>query len=182
MTPEQIILLVIQFCVSATVLLLIAGRAASEREQKHAYRLYALRDRLLYLKATDQLRESDLLFKVFYNAITNSISELGKVTLYALIKASLAAKSALEKEKSEKLSAAIRASNSDVRQFVVDFAETMMGIMKSNSPTLYCMLFVGYWCGALFKAMRDIHPPFPAETRETYHAYEYFKNIYALAH
>ena len=174
MSPEQTGLLIVQFAISCMVLLVIAFKAVNAREQRHAYRLFALRDRLIYMLAVGQLAEDEFLFKVLYSALTRGIGELDNLTVYAFVKASISAKSELEAAQEEKFKEAIDSADPNMREFVRDFAVSMMDIMRANSPILNLTLFAVRWCGKAIKSVRNFATP---SAQETYRTYQFFQGI-----
>jgi nitrogen fixation/metabolism regulation signal transduction histidine kinase len=151
------------------------------REEKQKYRLFALRDRLIYLVAKGSLSEGSLLFKVFSTAINRSIGETSELTVFSLVNASLSAKTALQKEKQENIRGAIARSNDEVRAFVDDFSEVMMAIVLSNSPSLYATLLVVRKCGKAIKTIKSFAAT-PQRLWQKYDTYRYFEQMHEFAH
>lgn len=180
MTPQQIGLLVLQAIAWVFVLSFIGILMFRSREDRHRYKLYALRDRLLYLAASGKLSQDSLVFRAFYAAVTASISEVRSLTLYSFIRASVTAKSAIQKERSDLLKAEIDHSTSEIKAFVDNFAEAMMEITIANSPILRVLLFSFARCGRLIRQVRQ-WIAFP-QTYEAYQTYRYFEEMHASTH
>ena len=177
MNTQQIGLLVMQAFACSMVLAVLGVLLLKSREQRHKYRLYELRDELLYLVASHQLSESSLVFKVFYGAINKSISVVKKLTLYSLIHASISAKTDLQKERQEKLQGAIESSNPEVRAFIDRVAKVYMEIIISNSPLLRFTLFVIRRCGQMISRIRSL---VTVPKSEAYQAYRYFEHMHVV--
>jgi hypothetical protein len=110
------------------------------KQEKHKYRLYALRDKILLLVARRKIDEDSLIFKVFYDVLIKTICEVKQVKLWSIAHASVTAKSALQEERSEQLKTEMIGASPEVKEFVVDFYQTMMEIAVANSPLL--VLFI----------------------------------------
>ncbi len=120
------------------------------------------------------------MFKTFYGAITKGISQIDGLTIYSLVQASLAAKTAIQKEEQARLRDAIEHSTPAVREFIDEFACSMMEIMMNNSPLLRLMIWTVERCGQLVGWLRQF-VAVPAESYELYRSYRYFEDIHALA-
>lgn len=180
MTLQQISLLGLEAAGWLFVLLFIGVALLRAREERLKYKLYSLRDDLLYLVACGKLSQESLLFKAFYTALTESIIRIRSLTVYSFLQASVSARTAIQKEKVEHLSAEIEKSPREVRAFVNRFAGVMMAITLANSPVLRFILFSVDRCGRLFRHIRRwIDMP---HTYEAYHTYRYFERIHSLAH
>jgi hypothetical protein len=179
MTDQQIWLLAAQGVVSLVILGYLAMLLWKKREERERFKLYAVRDKLIYLAATDALPQSSMVFKVFYNVVNISISEVRNLDLASLARASVAAKSALEKEKQEALSAAIARASPEVREVIGEFGKVMMEIAYANSLGLRLFLH----CATLAKRILDgsriltLQPPKPA----AYDTYVYWRQMHDRA-
>ncbi len=179
MNSQQIGLLVMQLLACCSVTSFVVVMLIKGREESHRYRLYALRDDLIFLVASGKISETSLLFRVFYSAITKSTAQVNNLTLYNLIRASICAKTTLQKEKQEKLQAAIEASSPETKAFVNKFAEVNMSIVMANSLTLRFTLFFARRCSQVINYLRRwITVP----SYETYQTYRYFEGMHSLAH
>jgi len=128
----------------ANVLLLSYGlsrRAMRVHINKaQAYRLFAVRDQLIYLVATGKLREQDVVFQIFYKAINYFVNETKNVTFRSFIDSMEAGRRkgldpATEKNRA-KLWRALRSADPEVRAAVEQFADAMTLIMVENSALL----------------------------------------------
>ena len=183
MTQQQIVLLALQLIGSLGIVLYLLNAMLQAREEKHKYRLYALRDRLISLVADGKLSEKNLLFKTFYEALVTSIGLTSKLTVYGLIQASLAAKNAIQKQKDDRLQDAIDHAEPAVRSFVNDFASVMMDIMMKNSTALRVTLLVLHHSGKFFRSLRIMKRSIvPSRGREIYESYRYFERMQSAAH
>jgi hypothetical protein len=140
MTSAQRLLLFVQATMSFVVLGYLGYHLFRARQENHKYKLYALRDKLLYLMATGQVKEDSLLFKVFYTTVVGSIKEIKDLKLWNIAKASVAARSVMQEQQRERLGAEIKAASPEVKEFVMDFYHAMMDIAVANSPLL--VLFI----------------------------------------
>src|ERR1035438_8758695 len=88
MTTQQIGLLAIQLIVSLSVMASIGVLLLQNHEAKQKYKLYAVRDRLLYLAVTGKLAQTDMLFKVFYRAMNVYAARVEDLSFFSFVKAS----------------------------------------------------------------------------------------------
>src|SRR6266481_6454340 len=155
MTSQHIGLLIVAAAAWLPISMFLVKELFKSKEEKHKFKLFALRDELLHLVASGQLPEQSWLFKVFYGALSSSINEVRNLTIYNLVKASIEAKSELEKQKTEQFIASINSASPSVREFVDKFAHVMMDIMRANSPALRFTIFaknnLGQWFGKMKK-------------------------------
>jgi hypothetical protein len=143
MTRAQAYLLTLQLTGFLIILAYISWQLVKARQEAHKYKLYALRDRLLYLLATGELQEDSLVFKVFYASITRGICEIKDVRLWSIAKASMAAKSVLQESREQRLWTEINKSSPEVKKVLYDFFGTMMEIAIANSPLLVLFIRMG---------------------------------------
>jgi hypothetical protein len=151
------------------------------RDEKYKYRLYALRDRLIFLLANGKLSEQSLVFEAFYEALVMSIGLTTELNVYGLIQASVAAKTAIQKQKAERLQDAIDHSDPAVRAFVNEFAAVMMDIMMKNSTALNVTLWALHYCGRLLRGLRGLRRTMavPSRSRQIYESYKYFERMHS---
>lgn len=180
MNHQQIGLLVFQFVSWLCVLIYLSRSLLKSREESYKYKLYALRDQLLYLVANGKVSETSIVFKTFYGALSKSIGKVDKLTIYSLLEASVTAKTALQKEKQARLMEAIERSP-EMREFVDQFATVMMEIMMGNCPELRFTLWVLERCGQFMRKMQR-WVTVPADSYEIYRSYRYFEQMHSLAH
>jgi hypothetical protein len=171
MTGQQIGLLYIQLVASCAVMAVIALSLLQAREERHKYRLYAVRDKLLYLVASGHLSETSTVFKVFYRAMNTYAAEIDSLTIVSFFRASLAVKTELEKENQQRLSEAMRSASPEVQSVVDEFIRVVMDALRYNSPMLNLFLSTARHCGRFFKFLRSIKR-FPVPVYDTYRYYE----------
>jgi hypothetical protein len=140
-------------------------------ESKQKYRLFAVRDKLLLLAATDAISEKDMVFKVFYRAMNTYIKELDSVTIVSYMRASTAVKTELEKENLKRLSESLQRADPAVQAVVNDFFHVVMDALRYNSPMLSVLLALARHCTRLWAVMRKL-PRFQLPIYETYRYYE----------
>lgn len=179
MTHQQVGLIVLAFAAWVPVSIALIAALLRSREETHKFKLYALRDDLLYLVASGKLAEHDHLFRVFYGALTSSIGEIHKLTVASLINASIEAKNALQKEGFDKFVHEVESATPEVREFVNKMFLVMRGIMVANSPLLVFLLRVRSNFGKF--ASRLKHQLLTKDACETYDTYRYFERMPTFA-
>lgn len=172
MTEQQIGLLVVQGVVSFTLLAQLGVFLLKAREERHKYRLYATRDKLVYLVATGRLSETSMVFKVFYRAMNTYTAELKSLNLVSFIRASVAVRSELEKENQARLKDAFQRTDPEVRSVINEFIQAVMDALKYNSPTLNLILVLAHHCRRVVHFVKRIKP-FRSPIYETYRYYEH---------
>jgi hypothetical protein len=190
MTNTQGWLLALQGIVTVVAAVYFGYELLKARQQRLRYELYDVRDELIYLVATDALRQDGYLFSVFYKAITRSINEIQDLTLWSFVKASITAKSALEKEAAQRLRDEITAASPEVQRVVVKFAQTMVHIVLANSPFFVVFLRLvklsHHWSESSWKASRAVGNlllwRLLPGARERYTTYKYFDSFYDHDH
>jgi len=171
MTSQQVGLLAIQLVMSLGVLSFLGVLLLHNHESKQKYRLFAVRDRLLFLAATDAISEKDMVFKVFYRAMNTYIKELDSVTIVSYMRASTAVKTELEKENLKRLSESLQRADPAVQAVVNDFFHVVMDALRYNSPMLSVLLVLARHCTRLWAVMRKL-PRVQLPIYETYRYYE----------
>ena len=131
--------------------------------------------------ADGKVSENSIVFRAFYEALVLSIGLTNKLTVYGLIQAPVAAKTAIQKQKEESLRDAIDSSDPAVRAFVTEFAEVMMDIMMKNSTALNVTLWALHYCGRLFRGLRVLRRRIavPSRPRQIYESYRYFERMHS---
>ena len=175
MTHQQIGLVILAFAAWVPVTLYLISALLRSREEKHKFRLYALRDKLVYLVASEKIYEKDFLFRVFYGALNSSIAEIHTVTIASLIKASIEAKTAIQKESSEKLLREVEKAAPEVKEFTDDMFATLREIMIANSPLLVFLLRTHHKFGGLASSFK--RRLLTKDACETYATYKYFEQM-----
>lgn len=179
MTSTQIGLLVLQGMLSAVVALYVAVEWFKGKREQQKYKLYAIRDMLLDLAATKKFSDRDPLFKLFYRVINESISMTADMTFISFVRASVRARSELErKQRTEELIRRVESAPHEVRDFVAEFASTMMSIMMANSLILLFLLRVGYRGQTALR--RVVSPSLFASQRQEVQTYRYFQDLHRV--
>jgi len=176
-STQQVVLLALQAVACASVLGYLGFNLLKAREEGQKYKLYSLRDRLLFLVASGQLQEGSLIFKVFYKALNASIAELKDVNIYSLVRASRRARKALENEKREALIGAINRSSADVQGWVGELTLVMMEIVLSNSLWLKILLVATKYCHDQLHSLRSRF----SLSSSAYDTYRYFEGLHGSA-
>lgn len=119
----------------------VAGYAYKEFRKtnlkKNQYRLYEIRDNLIFLVANGDLKEKGVIFQEFYPLVNNWVQSVQKLNLTLLFKAFREARRDIEsKEKIETLQKALVQSNEKVKEVVQQLFRTVLEIMVENSFTL----------------------------------------------
>ncbi len=174
MTSQQIGFLTMQGMASAAVLTAIGVYALQAHEEKTKFKLFAVRDKFLYLAATGVLDKNGLVFAVFYGAINTFIANLDKQTLVSFIRASLAVKTELEKQNRERLLTELEESPPEVQTTIKAFVQVVMEALQYNSPTLSLILLTARHCTHLFMFLKR-HLAFKIQI---YTIYRYYENFY----
>jgi hypothetical protein len=175
MTHQQIGIVALVFAAWVPVTAFLVVALLRSREEKHKFKLYALRDDLLYLVASGKISEGDFLFRLFYGALNSSISAIHTLTVASLINASIEAKTALAKESRERLLYAIERASPEVREFTNEMFQALREIMISNSPLLVFLLKAHHKLGGL--ATRVKRQLLTKDACETYDTYKYFERM-----
>lgn len=174
MTTQQIGLLFIQLGVSVTVLLFLAALLWRSYEEKRKYKLFAVRDNLIYLAASGKLPETSMVFKVFYRAMNTYINELEGLTLVSFLRASIAVRTELEKEDHQRLVDSLRRTDVEVQAVIDEFFHVLMETLRYNSPMLSLVLVTAKHCHRLFSFLRrslSVSAP-------VYDTYRYYESIH----
>ncbi|MFH0771056.1 MAG: hypothetical protein V1933_00315 [Candidatus Omnitrophota bacterium] len=117
-------------------------RASAEKKcllDSNRYKLFKIRDKLIYLVATEKLKEEEFLFKYFYDTTNYLVNQTEKFTLKTLVKAireydkehALLAEKTLIRIKEELLR-----KNKEVDEAVDCFFSTLLEIFIENSILL----------------------------------------------
>jgi len=120
----------------------IALRGQFMRVRK--YPLFKVRDDLVYLVATDKLRESDFIFRSFDKAVTYWIQDAEDIHLRSLLEARLKGLDPAEQARFEKIIKALETRDPEVRMVVHEFYTSMLRILRQNSRvTLFVLSHAG---------------------------------------
>ena len=130
----------------------------AKRAVQNKFRLYSVRDQLVHLVATDQLKEDDWLFDVYYTAINGIVRHQEKFTLYALVKSMRAATHTSEsREFANKLrQELLKYENRDVKKTIASFYSAMLEIVLENSFSLRSVKRVGKLAPPLMRFWRFV--------------------------
>ena len=180
MTAQEAGLLIMQLVVSLGILVYLGTQLLQSHESKQKYRLFAVRDKLLYLVANGSLPETSMVFKVFYRAMNVYIAELESVTLVSFIRASLAAKTEIEKQNRERLRDALMRLSPEVHGVIDEFFHAVMDALRYNSPMLSLVLILAKHCSHLFCMIRKLRR-FSVPVYDTYRYYENIHGTLGLA-
>jgi hypothetical protein len=180
MTPTQVALLSIQIGLVLVGMSFLVGWLIRAKQEKYKYKLYAIRDELIYLVATEELAESSMVFKVLYSTINQTISEVHDVDRWSFIRASTRARSALEHAEIEVLVREICSAPRPVINTALAFFDTMQYIVKANSPlTKFCIGCLRLFRNRSAGLSRWLELFLPKEQYETY---RYFRHLSAECH
>ncbi|MDA2910323.1 hypothetical protein MYX04_05280 [Nitrospiraceae bacterium AH_259_D15_M11_P09] len=104
------------------------------------YKLYKVRDNLIYLVASGKLKEDDFIFQSFYEITNHLINATNRINLASFIQAvELARKQGIdpaESEKFQKIREVLRRSDSEVQHVANSFYLTFLDILIENSSIL----------------------------------------------
>jgi hypothetical protein len=110
-------------------------REARLRENK--YKLFKIRDDLIYLVAKNVIQEEDIVFREFYRMINIIIKHIDRFTVSSFIKGSTDAKEDLERgEQIKKIMESLRNRDPEVINVIDNMFETILNIMIDNSTVL----------------------------------------------
>jgi hypothetical protein len=174
MTQQQIGLLAIQGFASGIILAYLGTLLWKRREERERFKLYAVRDQFVYLAATGKLPQTSMVFKVFYKIVNISISEVRSLNLSSLVRASTAARTALEEERQEALMDSVARCEPEVREAVDNFVKVMMEAAYANSLGLRLFLKCARLVQIIVSALK-VSPPQPA----AYETYEYWREMHS---
>jgi hypothetical protein len=180
MTATQIALVTIQVGLVVFVLAFLLTWLLRARQEKYKYKLYAIRDELIYLVATDQLAENSTIFQVLYSTVNSVIAEVHDVDRWSFIRASTRAKTALENAHISLLIHEICEAPLPVVRVAANFFDTMQYIVKANSPfTKFCI--------ACLRLLKNRTPAWSSWLefllpKEQFENYRYFRNLSNACH
>lgn len=101
------------------------------------YKLYKVRDELIFLVAQEKLKEQDLLFQKFYSAINFFIQHSNHITLTSLVSAFRDARKKkldpAESENWEKIHESLQRQDEEVVRVVYEFYQALFSILEENS-------------------------------------------------
>jgi hypothetical protein len=124
------------------VLSIVATRLALRRDgwTVQKYKLYAVRDRLIYLVATGMIQEDDHVFQRFYKAVNCYIEGTERINLVNFVAAAERARSKgidpAEERNFRDLQIALRKKSPEVNEVANSFYFTILAILMENSLLL----------------------------------------------
>lgn len=180
MTNLQAALLAIEVSILLLVMLVLVSKLFDAKQERYKFRLYAIRDQLIYLVSTGELAEESFLFQLLYTTINATIAEVRGVDRWSFIRAATTARTALEQAKINTFLHELLGASPAVRKVAGDFIDTMLEIVKANSPfTKLCVYFL-----RRFKQGQDAfkkRPSFmPKEQYENYRCFGKLSHDYHL--
>ena len=154
------------------------------RQADNRYKLYKIRDDLIFLVAKGSIKEDDFIFKTFYWLTNTYVHEIHKFTLKEINKAMQDAKEkGYLKEPREftlKIEEELRNKDKEVKDVIQEFFQTNVVILIRNSLTLKLMvtyIMSSTLAGIIRKKGRIFEALFP--TQEVgYRNYQTHNEIY----
>ncbi|OFV98894.1 MAG: hypothetical protein A3H28_08620 [Acidobacteria bacterium RIFCSPLOWO2_02_FULL_61_28] len=180
MTADQKFLLGLQIAMSGIAILVLCAESIKAREMRHKYRLYAVRDKLIYLVAGGQLDETHFLFRVFYGATNRCIREVKELSLISFARASMTARTDLQNQVTEKVITEIEMAPEETRAVINDFFVAMMEIAIANNWLLVLIIKLAEhgdkWIRNVDRwlCISRLFPPL----RQQYDTYRYFETLH----
>jgi hypothetical protein len=178
MTDAQKFLLTLQVIFSIAIMSFLAYQLFKARREKHKYRLYSVRDRLLYLLATHEIKEESVLFQVLYGIINYSIMEVKQLTIWSFAKASVKAKLKLESQANDEFWTEVEKASPKVHEVVNEFFRSMMYIAMANSFFFVLLIRLMNHSQRLMSGISSFLrvTRLFSDKRQRYDAYRYFEN------
>ena len=124
----------------------IRARAVLRRDASRVqkYKLYKVRDDLIYLVATGKLQESDFVFESFYRAVNHFIKAAKDINLAVFVAAVQEARQKgldpAEENKWKEIRKALESKDAEVRSAVIAFYHAVLEILVENSFLLRIMV------------------------------------------
>lgn len=101
------------------------------------YKLYAVRDNLIYLVATNKLKEDDFVFQRFYKAVNYFIDANDKINLHHFVSAAEKARrkgiDPAEEKNFREIHSALKTMGPEVNEVANQFYSAMLEILIENS-------------------------------------------------
>lgn len=117
-----------------------------QRTKALKYKLYAVRDELIYLVASGALKESDPIFQFFYKACNVLIQETERITLRNIVTALRESqKRGLDPSSDRRISPLVRelhGKGSEVQRAVIGFYSAVLDILTAKSVLLRTLRYV----------------------------------------
>jgi len=173
MSNSQIALLAIEVIIALVVMLVLTHWLLNTRQEKYKFKLYEVRDQLIYLVATNELSEDSFLFRLLYTTINRMIAEVHDVDRWSFIRAATTARTALQEAHVSRFIQEVLAASPQARQVTGVFIDTLLDIVKANSPfTKLCIRSV-----LLFKKGQELVKRPSFIPKEQFENYRYFGNL-----
>lgn|SRR5574337_245323 len=145
-------------------------------QMARAYPLYAIRDKLIYLVASEKLHEEDFLFQEFYKAINIIIPNSKNLTLQVLVRSIEEARQKghdpAVTEKVNQIQKALEGVDDDVRNVIIQFYSAVLMLFIRNSLIFrFFAKILSWWKG--------VPPPTPTQFRkEAWSFYVDYRHAY----
>jgi hypothetical protein len=144
----------------------------------HVYPLYAIRDKLIYLVASEKLHEEDFLFQEFYKAVNIIIPNSKKLTLQVLVRSIEEARQKghdpAVSEKVSQIQKALEGVDGEVRNVIAQFYNAVLMLFIYNSLTLR-------FFAKVLSGWKGISPPTPTRFRkEAWNFYVDYRQAYTM--
>ena len=184
MEPVEYLYLVIVgiFCMSLTIAV-YRNVYKKEMQADNRYKLYKIRDDLIFLVAKGAIEEDDFIFKTFYEWTNTYIQKIHKFTLKEINKAMQEAKQKGYLKEIEEFTAKMEQElahkDKEVKKVTQEFFQTMGEILIRNSLTV--KLIVRYGVPIIARAILRMGRTLPwlFETQENgYRNYQMHDKIY----
>jgi hypothetical protein len=134
------------------------------------YKLFKVRDELIYLVATGKLPEDDLIFNRFYKASTFFIEHSNEINLVNWIAAAEQARKKgldpAERANYNEIQKRLKHASPEVKKAANDFYEAFLLILVENSLVLRLISRFNSMAAA-FKFVASIMAPLPSRTAQT---------------
>lgn len=155
------------------------------RQDDNRYKLYKIRDDLIYLIAKGSISENDFIYQTFYEMTNTYINQIHKFNLRQINKAMQEAK---EKgylkeiqEFTQKIISELNTKDSEVKHVVIQFFVTMLEILRRNSLALRILIrymVIYRLARAMFKKLSPLERVF-VDQEAAYQNYKIHNDIYA---
>lgn len=173
MSNTQIALLAVEVIIALVVTLVLANWLMNTRQERYKFKLYAVRDQLIYLVSTGELSEDSFLFKLLYTTVNRTIAEVHGVDRWSFIRAATTARTALQEAQASKFLQEVLAAPPPVRMVAGSFIDTMVYIVKANSPFTKLCIF----CVLLLKSGQELVKRPSFVPKEQFENYRYFGKL-----
>lgn len=146
---------------------------------KNRFRLFAVRDRFVYLVASSKLEEDQIVYRFFVSFINVLISETHIINLRLFLKVfGRITEKKLEKEQNvlnKALEEASQKGNKEIVDAILDFWKSLLEILVDNSPPLRAVLWLRGWIKKISFLQEDQQQkikPYITHSVKSYSLYE----------